>query len=105
LPHAGIRTGASVFDHQLVGNTQLQNKIVTIMAPMVKLICMDKWKHIIHVIFKGFDDWIVGLKGNVVCDPLVATWLWDSEHDDTNVFVFAFPLVKMSLQVHVHVQG
>ena len=57
---AGVQTGASVFDHRSVGRTQLQNKIVIIMAPMVKLICMDMWKDIIHVIFKGFDDWIDG---------------------------------------------
>ena len=72
-----------------------------IMAPMVKLICMDMWKDIIHVIFKGFDDWIVGLKGNVVSNPLATTWLSGSERDDTNVFSFTFPLVKLPLQVHV----
>ena len=71
--------------------------IMIIMAPMVKLICMDMCKGIIHVVFKGFDDWIVGLKGNVVSNPLAATWLSGSERDDTNVFGFAFLLVKLSL--------
>jgi len=72
------------------GRIQLQNKVVAyvawrskhrnlvimiIMAPMIKLICIDMWKDIIHVIFKGFEDWMVVLEGNVVFDPLAATWL------------------------------